>query len=104
MAERQYVEGVVVELSKEQLRHYLRMINRIAPESAKAIAESASMHLARLGVARDLSKSRVEAFDGALSMDVGTLLTWMSKIQTEHKRAIVQLVTLDASASTRAGV
>lgn len=104
MAARRDAENVIVELPPEQLTHFARVINHAGPVLAKAIAVTSGSHLTRLGVRRDLSKAMKDSFAGAINSDTGTLFAWMAKIQPKHRRAIAQLVALDASACARGGV
>lgn len=103
MAERQMREGEIVELPPNQYRHYLRVLQRLEPAACRAIAETAAGHLGRLGKKTDPTKATTELFDGALDVDVGTMLSWMAKVNNpkEHRRAIKQLIVIQATAASR---
>lgn len=103
MAERQYREDEIVELPPVQYKHYLRVLQRLEPSACKSIAETASGVLESVGAKTDLSKATTELFEGALDIDVGSMLTWMKKINNPklHKRAVKQLQTIHATAMSR---
>lgn len=103
MAQRQAAEGVIIELSDSSFLHFLRMLNRMEPSAAAAVAQISMQNLQRLKVKRDMTKARVESYAGDMNADVGTMLDWFAKVQPNHRKAIKQLVTLDASAERRAG-
>lgn len=104
MADRSSLDNVVVQLPSEQMTHYLRVINRVLPEQAKSIADISLENLTRVKSKRDMSKAQVVPFDGALDVDIGTLLSWMKRVRRLTRAAKAQLVILDASAALRAGI
>jgi hypothetical protein len=105
MAARQALENEIIELRDDQLTYYLRMIDRIDPASAAAIAEATSRQLKLLKKARDKSKAKRVPFEGALNFDTASLLAWVAKITRGGLRsAVKQLQTIDATAAARAGL
>ena len=102
MAERQTREGEVVELPPEQYRHYLRCIQRLEPSTCRVISEAAAAQLAAVGAKRNLEAVKTELFEGAVDVDIGTMLAWMKKINSKTmRRAVKQLQTIDATALSR---
>lgn len=58
--------------------------------------------LKRLQLKRDLSKARKKVPKGASdNYDAGTLVSWMNNIQANEKKAVQQLIVLDATAASR---
>lgn len=100
MANRVNVDEIV-ELEPRAIENFLRVVQRITPEEAKGVMSAAAVHLSRLGVTPDPTKAYKRPFDGSLSIDIGSMVTWMEKIQPIHRRAIDQLQAIWATASAR---
>lgn len=103
MAERQTREGYVADLSREHFTNFARMIHRLSPEQGSGLAIALKTQLDRLGVPRNAARSVVYNFEGSMNIDTGSLIDWAKRIQSNHRRAIRQLVQLDATAYARSG-
>lgn len=103
MAERVAREEEIVELPANQYRHNLRVLQRLDPAACRSVAEAAAAQLASIGIKADPSKVTNELYDGAVDIDLGSMLTWMKKVNDpkKHKRAIKQLQTIYATAMSR---
>lgn len=106
MAQRQSLDGEILELRPDQFLFNMRMLNRIEVAAAAAVAAASLAALTQLGLSRDMTKARAVAFDGALNVDTASLLDWFNKIakRPDCKNAVGQLVELDAAAALRAGL
>jgi len=91
----------VVEMSKRYLNNVIRLI-KLAPMTQVSQLRSCSYHaLKRLGVKRDLSMAREGVPHGSDQWNSRTVIEWMEKIAPEDKKAISQLVVIDATAVKR---
>lgn len=104
MAQRQALENEIIVLPDSQFLHFRRTLNRVEPSTAKMVSEKSKEALTRLGLSRDMTKADPAPFDGALNIELASLLRWFEKVQITYKRAVGQLVVLDACAALRAGV
>lgn len=103
MAERQTRENYIADLRRDQMANFVRMLFRMSQEQAYGVSVSTLAQLERLGAKRDTTKAARNNFTGTVNIDSGAILEWASRIRPEHKRAIRQLVLLDATAVARSG-
>lgn len=97
-----------LKLSDSHFLHFRRVITRMSPTQAAAFAERATAALEKLGVKPNASKSRPAVFEGALTVDVGSMLGWVDKVckprfdgDTDAADATHQLQILYATAKSR---
>lgn len=88
-------------LPKRDLNTVIRMILNGPRDRAEYIRNVTFRNLKRLGVERNLSKAHTKLPDGSDQIDIGSIVTWMDKIQPEHKRSVWQLIEIDATAVSR---
>ena len=94
------VQAVVI-LTKRQFANAVRMIKNCRPDTAKQFRQATFTALKRLGVKRDPTKAVNGVPSGSDTFDARWLSDWSEKIQPEHKRAIRQLIALDATVVAR---
>ena len=92
---------VQVELNPQQFNHVIRQIKNAAIDRAKLIRTATHSTLKRLKVKRDVSKAVKGIPKGSDQGNVGTILTWLERIGPTDKKAIRQLVAIDATAVAR---
>ena len=102
------MENAILKLSDAHFLHYRRVITQMSPAAAGGVADRAAEALARVGVSPNLSKSRPAAFEGSLTVDVGTMLSWMDKLRKpmgdedeDARGAAYQLQILHATAASK---
>ncbi len=88
-------------LSQKHFNNIIRSINRSNVATAGSIETATKNALERLGVERDVSKAVTSLPKGSDQGDVGAIVAWLKKIQSNNKRAIRQIVVIDATAAKR---
>lgn len=93
---------VVNELSKHDFYSVIYNILTSTSDKALSVRTVCWGTLKRLRVKRDTSKVISKIPKGVSAQwDAGSLFTWMSKIESGHKKSIRQLVIIDATAVSR---
>jgi len=91
----------VVALDKQKFANVIRWINTGPVDRARSIREGSFRALKRLGVSRNMNKAQSDVPDGSDQVSVGTILAWMKRIESGHRKAIRQLVAIDATCVAR---
>ncbi len=94
---------VVVTMSRSQFKWVIRQIKTGTIARAKSIEVGTFAALERLGVDRDLSKAVRGIPAGPDQGNVRTILDWLNRVGPKNKRAIKQVVAIDATAAARIG-
>jgi len=94
---------VVKELSKDQFRDVIRMLKRCPIEQAASVRFATFDALKRLGAKRDPTKAVRGIPSGSDQVNIRRILDWLDKVGPEDRRAIRQLVAIDATAVARSG-
>lgn len=93
--------AVEIRLPRNQFRNIIRVINKSGIDLSSSIRQITYDALKRLGVKRDLTKAKSGIPRGSDQVDLGSIKTWLSKIQVSNVDAIKQLVVIDATAVVR---
>jgi len=94
---------VQVELNQQQFDHVIRQIKNASIDRAKLIRTATHSTLKRLKTKRDVSKAVSGIPKGSDQGNVGTILTWLERVGPNDKKAIEQVVSIDATAVMRMG-
>ncbi len=89
------------ELPQNQLNNIIRMVLKADQERALAIRQATFDTLKRLRVPRDLSKATTKTPNGSDQCDIGSIITWLNKVEKIDSVAITQIVLIDATAVAR---
>lgn len=92
---------VVTHLNKMHYNNVIRFIKRAPLDRVLVLREVTYNTLKRLQVKRDESKAVAKVPDGSDHGDVGTLKTWMDSLTKNDKKAIKQVVAIDATCVAR---
>ena len=92
------MENVIKELPKNQFSNTIRMIRRGDSGQAMVMRTATWNTLNVLGVKRDVSKAMKSTPKGSDQVDMMSIIRWMGKITIQDKKAIRQLVQIDATA------
>ena len=92
---------VQIELLDTQFDNVIRQIKRSAIDRVKILRDSTFNTLKRLKVKRDLSKAVKGIPKGSDQGNMGDVRQWLKRIKPGDKRAISQLVAIDATAVVR---
>jgi hypothetical protein len=85
-------------------RHFatvVRVIKKARIEQVNNLRGASFRALKRLGVKRDLTKAVKGLPEGSDQQDFQSIFQWMDKIGPENKKAVRQLVAIDATAVLR---
>ncbi len=94
---------VLVELTKVQYNKTIRMVRTAGIERLKFVRTATYVALRRLGVKRDLSKAVKKTPHGSDQHNTGNLVTWLARVSPTDKKAVRQVVAIDATAVARMG-
>ncbi len=94
---------VLVELNKAQYNSTIRMVKQAGVDRLKFVRSATYVALKRLGVARNLSKAAKKTPRGSDQHNTGNLVTWLARVSPKDKKAVRQIVAIDATAVTRMG-
>ena len=89
-------------LPENQFNNIIRMIKMGSMNVVKEIKTATFLALKRLGATRRPVNARKKIPAGSDQVDVGSFITWMNKVQASDKKAVEQIVIIDATACRRA--
>lgn len=92
---------VVKELSKEHYNNVIRFAKNASLERVNTLRTVTYNTLKRLQVKRNLKKAVSGIPKGSDHGDVGSLKTWMDSINRNDKKAVRQIVAIDATCVVR---
>lgn len=101
MAERGRLPDEVIELSRGHFNNVIRLIARLPLTEVGMIRTLTYNSLKRIGVKRDLTKAILGVPRGSSQTDVNSIRQWMDKIRATDKRAVKQLIAIDATVCAR---
>ena len=93
--------NIIIELSPGGFASVVRMVHRGDADKVQWIRTATYTAMQKLGIARDATKAIRKTPKGSDQFDTGSLLTWMNGLKITDKKAIAQLVALDATAVAR---
>lgn len=94
---------IVHHLSNDDFNSLIFYLLQSPAHRAQIIRTATWEALKRLRIKRDSSKAIIKTPKVISSQgDAGSIIVWISKIQPNHKKSIVQLVAIDATAVSRA--
>ena len=94
---------VVVTMSRPQFKWVIRQIKTGKIDRVKSIEVGTLAAVKRLGVKRDPTKAVRGIPVGPDQGNVRTILDWLDRVKPENKRAIKQVIAIDATAAARIG-
>ncbi len=92
------------ELGDQRFKDVIRMVKNVALMEVKDLRTATFRTLKRLEVKRNESKFVPGIPEGSDQHNVRTILVWLDKIKPGDKKAIEQLVAIDATATRRVKV
>lgn len=103
MADRQRSDPkAMAELPKNQYRNVIRFLSEASLSNVLELKTITYINLKRLGVKRNLTKAiKFNSRRGSVQVDVGSIRNWLRLVTTKDKKAIAQLVAIDATACSR---
>ena len=93
----------VIVLSKQAFNQMIRIIKTAPIARARLVRTAARGALNRLGIKADSSKVVAGIPKGHDHFNGMSVSAWFDKVKAEHKRAIRQVVAIDATATARMG-
>ena len=90
-----------LDLDKELIRDYFPLKKPYRGQASEALLTLETRMKKRLKLKRDLTKAIKGIPNGRDQVDHGTLFTWMNKLTNKDKKAIRQLIAIDATACKR---
>jgi hypothetical protein len=94
---------VQTELPDHQLNNVLRFVKMAALNKVLGLKTATFNTLKRLGVKRDGRMAARKVPKGSDQGDVGSIIRWMDGIQPTDKKAVAQIVKIDATCCRRVG-
>ena len=94
---------VLVELNKAQYNKTIRMVKQAGIDRLKFVRTATYVALKRLGVKRDLTKAAKKTPYGSEQYNTGNLVAWLARVSSSDKKAVKQIVAIDATAVARMG-
>lgn len=88
-------------LPKNQYNNVIRLLRRADISTVLAIRNVTFVRLNEIGVKRDLSKAVEKTPNGSDQVDVQSVVQWIRSVTPDQKRAVWQLVEIDATACSR---
>jgi len=88
-------------LPKNHFNNVIRSIKKSSLDRVQSVRHQTHSTLKRLKLERDLTKAIKGIPKGSEQVDHGTLFTWMNKITSGDKKAIRQVIAIDATAVKR---
>jgi hypothetical protein len=95
--------SVQKELVATHFNNIIRLIHQVDRERVLWLRNVSFNTLRRLGVKRDVSKAIGKLPAGSDQCDLGSIRTWMDKVQPTDLVAVAQVVAIDATAVSRTG-
>ena len=88
-------------LPDNQFNNIIRLVKMADLERVKHIKTATFLALKRLKAKRRVVNAKRKIPKGSDQVDIGSFITWMSKVQAVDKKAIEQIVSIDATACRR---
>ena len=88
-------------LPKNHLNNILRLIKRSGLNQVEAIRTLAYKTRRRLGVKRDLRTAAKKIPKGSNQCSIGSIASWMKRVDGTEAEAVRQVVAIDATATQR---
>ena len=88
-------------LSTGEFDHWVRILKISSVGIVGQVKTAADDQLERLGVQPDRTKAVAGVPDGSDQVDVRAFITWAEKLTRRHRKAVGQLVALQATAAAR---
>ncbi len=92
---------VEIQLPPQHFKTVIRGIKRTNVDRAGMIQTAASETLKRLGVKPKPDKAIKGMPEGSNQMDVMSIIVWMKKVERNNKKAVRQVVAIEATATQR---
>ena len=89
-------------LSDQDFDHYVRFLKKSSLDKIEAAGHALEKAIKDLKVKRS-KKTPPGIPEGSDQVDCGTLIRWIESIQSEHTKAVDQLIVLDAVVCQRSG-
>lgn len=90
-----------VALTGRQLDNLVTMVLEAPLPTVLQIRTATFNALKRVGVGRDTTKAAGKNPHGSVQVDVGSVLDWLARVTPADKKAVAQLVMLDATCCAR---
>lgn len=94
---------VQTELPKNQMNNVLRLIKTASLDQVKALKTATYNELKRLGAKRDGRKAARKIPSGSDQGDIMSIVQWMSRVSPADKKAVDQIIKIDATCCRRVG-
>jgi len=84
-----------------QFNNVIRLIKLGSIDQVKSLKTATWNAMKRLGISRNKKVAKVKVPKGSDQVDIGSLIAWMDKIEPGDKKAVGQVVIIDATACRR---
>ena len=88
-------------LPPNHLNNVIRVIKTASLDKVGGIRTATFLALKRLGVKRQKAKAVKKIPYGSDQVDIGSFVTWLNKVQPGDKKAVNQVIVIDATACRR---
>jgi len=88
-------------LPTKHMDNVIRLLNTASLDHVKHLRTATWNNLKRLELKRDIRVARKKVPKGSDQFDLGSIITWMYNISKTDKKAIKQLLVIDATACRR---
>jgi len=88
-------------LPEGQFNNVIRMIKLGSIDQVKSLKTATWNTLKRLDISRNKAVAKVKVPKGSDQVDIGSLIAWMGKVELGDKKAVKQVVAIDATACRR---
>lgn len=79
----------------------IRLVQRSSVEKVLVLRAATLSALQKLKLKRDLSKAVAKTPAGSDQVDLGSVISWINKVQRKDTAAVAQLIALDATCTVR---
>lgn len=79
----------------------IRQVHRSSVEKVLVLRAATLAALQKLKLKRDLSKAVTAIPEGSDQVDLGSVISWINKVQRTDTAAVAQLIALDATCTVR---
>lgn len=95
------MDNVQVELPRDHFNNVIRYLKNCSLDRVNNLRSATFAAMKRLGVQRDLDSAVKGVPNGSDQGDIRSIIVWMDKITKTDKKAIKQLVAIDATCVMR---
>ena len=95
------LRNIIVQLPPDHYANVIRGIRTGTSDTAMSVRTATHATLKRLGVKRDKGKAPKRTPKGSDQFSTGALIEWLNRVKPTDKKAVAQVVKIDACACER---